>query len=213
MKKTFILLAASLLCLCAHSQQKTSYIITKGTENFTSAEWTETKDGNETRIDIVTKKVQRTSTTVNSRAETIKWRIVTNDGKNNYTVVREGNVYEINGKVDGNAGVKREIKSNGLPWYQLVNYSAGKINIQQGKSIEYECIRPTNGKLTTMSLSIKETKEFGGHNCKVVKASTSGALKGLWSCLYYIDDKTGQYIGYQAVEGFGSPMTQWAIEE
>jgi len=213
MKKTIIALMAVFACVQLTAQTTYSYRITKGGKPFTTAQWTETEGVNGAVVDVVTKNVQHTSTTCDKNAKTVRWHISTADGKNDYSVVRNGSTYVVTGKVDGREKVQKELKSAGYPWYQLVNYSAGKIFTPDVHTICYECIRPSNAKITTMSLTITGEENFGGHHCKVVKASTTGAIAGLWSCVYYIDAKTGQYIGYKGVEGFiGTPETQWVLQ-
>ncbi len=118
--------------------------------------------------------------------------------------------YSISGKFNGKP-ISKTVKSKGKPWYQNIAYNAG-LTLKNGKSLEYECFRPDNIKLYTMSAVKKGIERFdGGHTVKI-EVSLTGFMSAFWSCDYYFDTATLMFVGYKGVNGGpGTPETKISI--
>ncbi|MFR1748968.1 MAG: hypothetical protein ACLSWZ_01335 [Parabacteroides distasonis] len=86
------------------------------------------------------------------------------------------------------------------------------VNLKNGKSLEYECFRPDNIKLYTMSAVKKGIEKFDGRNTIKIEICLTGFMSVFWSCDYYFDTTTLMFVGYKGVNGGpGTPETKISI--
>lgn len=108
-------------------------------------------------------------------------------------------IYSISGKFNGKQ-ISKTVRSKGKPWYQNIAYNAG-LTLKNGKSMEYECFRPDNIKLYTMSATKKGSEKFDGKNAVRIEVSLTGFMSAFWSCDYYFDTSSLMFVGYKGVNG------------
>jgi len=103
--------------------------------------------------------------------------------------------------------ISKTVKSKGKPWYQNIAYNAA-LTLNNGKSLEYECFRPDNIKLYTMSAVKKGIENFDGRNTVKIEVSLTGFMSAFWSCDYYFATTTLEFVGYKGINGGpGTPET------
>lgn len=127
--------------------QERNYISTCG-KTKTAIKWTEEhKDG---KIYLHTVQGgEKHEYILGSGYKTEAWKIADASSNTNLTVSLCKGIYSISGKFNGKQ-ISKTVKSKGKPWYQNIAYNAG-LTLKNGKSVEYECFRPDNMKLYTMS--------------------------------------------------------------
>ena len=90
------------------------------------------------------------------------------------TVSLNRGIYTISGSFNGKP-ISKKVKSKGKPWYQNIAYNAG-LTLKNGKSVEYECFRPDNMKLYTMSATNKGIGKFDGKNAQRIEVGLTGFM-------------------------------------
>ena len=206
--KHIIVIALTLFLAVFVMAQERNYISTCG-KTKTSVKWSEEhKDG----------KIYLNTIHGNERHEYIldngfmteSWKIINPVSNTSLTVSLKNGKYSISGKFNGKP-ISKTVKSKGKPWYQNIAYNAG-LTLKNGKSLEYECFRPDNIKLYTMSAVKKGIERFdGGHTVKI-EVSLTGFMSAFWSCDYYFDTATLMFVGYKGVNGGpGTPETKISI--
>ena len=142
--------------------------------------------------------------------KTESWKIINPVSNTSLTVSLKNGKYSISGKFNGKI-ISKTVKSKGKPWYQNIAYNAG-LTLKNGKSLEYECFRPDNIKLYTMSAVKKGIEKFDGRNTVKIEVSLTGFMSAFWSCDYYFDTTTLMFVGYKGVNGGpGTPETKISI--
>lgn len=142
--------------------------------------------------------------------KTESWKIVNPSTNTNLTVSLNRGTYTLSGRFRGKA-ISKTVKSKGKPWYQNIAYNAG-LTLKKGKSVEYECFRPDNMKLYTMSATKKRIEKFDGKNALRIEVGLSGFMSAFWSCDYYFDPHTFLFAGYKGVNGGpGTPETKITV--
>lgn len=131
--------------------------------------------------------------------KTESWKIVNTSSNTNLSIRLNNGIYSISGKFNGKH-ISKTVKSKGKPWYQNIAYNAG-LTLKNGESVEYECFRPDNMKLYTMSATNKGSEKFDGKNAVRIEVSLTGFMSAFWSCDYYFDTNTLMFAGYKGVNG------------
>ena len=142
--------------------------------------------------------------------KTESWKIVNTSSNTNLSISLNNGIYSISGKFNGKQ-ISKKVKSKGKPWYQNIAYNAG-LTLKNSKSVEYECFRPDNMKLYTMSAAKKGTEKLDGKNAVRIEVSLTGFMSAFWSCDYYFDTSSLMFAGYKGVNGGpGTPETKISI--
>lgn len=204
MKHLFITLLSLFLTITALAQKRI-YISTCG-KTRTAIKWSEeNKDG---KIYLHTVQgVEVHEYVLDNSYKTESWKIVDTSSNTNLTISLKNGIYSISGIFKGKP-ISKTVKSKGKPWYQNIAYNAG-LTLKNGKSVEYECFRPDNMKLYTMSATKKSVEKFDGKNAVRIEVGLTGIMSAFWSCDYYFDPVTFSFVGYKGVNGApGTPETK-----
>lgn len=204
MKHLFITLLSLFLTITVLAQERI-YISTCG-KTRTAIKWSEeNKDG---KIYLHTVQgVEVHEYVLDNSYKTESWKIVDTSSNTNLTISLKNGIYSISGIFKGNP-ISKTVKSKGKPWYQNIAYNAG-LTLKNGKSVEYECFRPDNMKLYTMSATKKGVEKFDGKNAVRIEVGLTGIMSAFWSCDYYFDTVTLSFVGYKGVNGApGTPETK-----
>lgn len=204
MKHLFITLLSLFLTITALAQER-NYISTCG-KTRTAIKWSEeNKDG---KIYLHTVQgVEVHEYVLDNSYKTESWKIVDTSSNTNLTISLKNGIYSISGIFKGNQ-ISKTVKSKGKPWYQNIAYNAG-LTLKNGKSVEYECFRPDNMKLYTMSATKKGVEKFDGKSAVRIEVGLTGIMSAFWSCDYYFDTVTLSFVGYKGVNGApGTPETK-----
>lgn len=204
MKHLFITLLSLFLTITALAQERI-YISTCG-KTRTAIKWSEeNKDG---KIYLHTVQgVEVHEYVLDNSYKTESWKIVDTSSNTNLTISLKNGIYSISGIFKGKP-ISKTVKSKGKPWYQNIAYNAG-LTLKNGKSVEYECFRPDNMKLYTMSATKKSVEKFDGKNAVRIEVGLTGIMSAFWSCDYYFDTVTLSFVGYKGVNGApGTPETK-----
>ena len=188
--------------------QERNYISTCG-RTKTAIKWTEEhKDG---KIYLYTVQGnERHEYIFGSGYKTESCKIVNTSSNTNLSISLNNRIYSISGKFNGKR-ISKTIKSKGKPWYQNIAYNAG-LTLKNSKSVEYECFRPDNMKLYTMSAAKKGTEKLDGKNAVRIEVSLTGFMSAFWSCDYYFDTSSLMFVGYKGVNGGpGTPETKISV--
>ena len=188
--------------------QERNYISTCG-KTKTTIKWTEEhKDG---KIYLHTVQGgEKHEYILGSGYKTEAWKIADASSNTNLTVSLCKGIYSISGKFKGKQ-ISKKVKSKGKPWYQNIAYNVG-LTLKNGKSVEYECFRPDNMKLYTMSATKKGSEMFDGKNAERIEVSLTGFMSAFWSCNYYFDTSSLMFVGYKGVNGApGTPETKISV--
>ena len=129
----------------------------------------------------------------------IKWTEEHKSSNTNLSISLNNGIYSISGKFNGKQ-ISKKVKSKGKPWYQNIAYNAG-LTLKNGRSVEYECFRPDNIKLYTMSAVKKGNEKLDGKNAVRIEVSLAGFMSAFWSCDYYFDTSSLMFVGYKGVNG------------
>lgn len=204
MKHLIITLISLFLTITALAQER-NYISTCG-KTRTAIKWSEeNKDG---KIYLHTVQgVEVHEYVLDNSYKTESWKIVDTSSNTNLTISLNNGIYSISGIFKGKP-ISKTVKSKGKPWYQNIAYNAG-LTLKNGKSVEYECFRPDNMKLYTMSATKKGVEKFDGKNAVRIEVGLTGIMSAFWSCDYYFDPVTFSFVGYKGVNGApGTPETK-----
>lgn len=195
---------ATILSIPSAAQNR-SYIKTCG-KRTTNITWSGGKSGDGYKYTITTGS-QKEYFTLNSKKQTTEWRLVDESKGTDYTVSLSGGIYTFTGK-NKSKEVKKTEKSTGLPWYQNIEINGS--GVLAGKSnVKFECVRPGNLDVHTMQANDKGVMEVEGFQARLLQATLIGPFAGMWSCDYYYDAKSGEFVVYKAVEGGpGTPETK-----
>ena len=188
--------------------QERNYISTCG-RTKTAIKWTEEhKDG---KIYLYTVQGnERHEYIFGSGYKTESCKIVNTSSNTNLSISLNNRIYSISGKFNGKR-ISKTIKSKGKPWYQNIAYNAG-LTLKNSKSVEYECFRPDNMKLYTMSAAKKGTEKLDGKNAVRIEVSLTCFMSAFWSCDYYFDTSSLMFVGYKGVNGGpGTPETKISV--
>lgn len=204
MKHLIIMLLSLFLTITTLAQER-NYISTCG-KTRTAIKWSEgNKDG---KIYLHTVQgVEVHEYVLDNGYKTESWKIVNTSSNTNLTISLNNGIYFILGKFNGKP-ISKTVKSKGKPWYQNIAYNAG-LTLKNDKSVEYECFRPDNMKLYTMSATKKGVEKFDGKNAVRIEVGLTGIMSAFWSCDYYFDPVTFSFVGYKGVNGApGTPETK-----
>lgn len=143
---------------------------------------------------------------MNKSFQTEKWSVVSQPSNTDLTIELHNGKYLIVGKFKGKS-ISKTIVSKGYVWYQNIAYNAG-ILLTDKCTVKYECFRPDNIELYAMVAEAKGSEKFDGINSNKITVSLTGFLSVFWSCSYYFDPTTLNFIGYKGVNGRpGTPET------
>lgn len=143
---------------------------------------------------------------MNKLFQTEKWKVVNLPAHTDLTIELHNGTYAVQGIFQGKQMAKT-VASKGSVWYQNIAYNAGR-TLQEKSAVKYECFRPDNLKLYTMMAEVQDTVKFEGMNARKITVSLTGFLSVFWSCSYYFDPETFNFIGYKGVNGKpGTPET------
>ena len=206
--KHIIVLALTLFLAVFVMAQERNYISTCG-KTKTSVKWSEEHKDGKIYLNTIQGN-ERHEYILDNGYKTESWKIINPVSNTSLTVSLKNGKYSISGKFNGKP-ISKTVKSKGKPWYQNIAYNAG-LTLKNGKSLEYECFRPDNIKLYTMSAVKKGIERFdGGHTVKI-EVSLTGFMSAFWSCDYYFDTATLMFVGYKGVNGGpGTPETKISI--
>lgn len=195
--KHIITIALTLFLTVFAMAQERNYISTCG-KTKTTIKWTEEhKDG---KIYLHTVQGgEKHEYILGSGYKTEAWKIADASSNTNLTISLCKGIYSISGKFNGKH-ISKTVKSKGKPWYQNIAYNAG-LTLKNGKSVEYECFRPDNMKLYTMSAAKKGIEKFDGKNAIRIEVTLTGFMSAFWSCDYYFDTNSMMFVGYKGVNG------------
>ena len=206
--KHIIVIALTLFLTVFVMAQERNYISTCG-KTKTSVKWSEERKDGKIYLNTVQGN-EKHEYILDNGYKTESWKIINPVSNTSLTVSLKNGKYSISGKFNGKP-ISKTVKSKGKPWYQNIAYNAG-LTLKNGKSLEYECFRPDNIKLYTMSAVKKGIERFdGGHTVKI-EVSLTGFMSAFWSCDYYFDTATLMFVGYKGVNGGpGTPETKISI--
>ena len=206
--KHIIVIALTLFLAVFVMAQERNYISTCG-KTKTSVKWSEEHKDGKIYLNTIQGN-ERHEYILDNGYKTESWKIINPVSNTSLTVSLKNGKYSISGKFNGKP-ISKTVKSKGKPWYQNIAYNAG-LTLKNGKSLEYECCRPDNVKLYTMSAVKKGIERFdGGHTVKI-EVSLTGFMSAFWSCDYYFDTATLMFVGYKGVNGGpGTPETKISI--
>ena len=206
--KHIIVIALTLFLAVFVMAQERNYISTCG-KTKTSVKWSEEHKDGKIYLNTIQGN-ERHEYILDNGYKTESWKIINPVSNTSLTVSLKNGKYSISGKFNGKP-ISKTVKSKGKPWYQNIAYNAG-LTLKNGKSLEYECFRPDNIKLYTMSAVKKGIERFdGGHTVKI-EVSLTGFMSAFWSCDYYFDTATFMFVGYKGVNGGpGTPETKISI--
>ena len=206
--KHIIVIALTLFLAVFVMAQERNYISTCG-KTKTSVKWSEEHKDGKIYLNTIQGN-ERHEYILDNGYKTESWKIINPVSNTSLTVSLKNGKYSISGKFNGKP-ISKTVKSKGKPWYQNIAYNAG-MTLKNGKSLEYECFRPDNIKLYTMSAVKKGIERFdGGHTVKI-EVSLTGFMSAFWSCDYYFDTATLMFVGYKGVNGGpGTPETKISI--
>ena len=195
--KHIITITLTLFLTAFAMAQERNYISTCG-KTKTAIKWTEEhKDG---KIYLHTVQGgEKHEYILGSGYKTEACKIEDASSNTNLTVSLCKGIYFISGKFKGKQ-ISKKVKSKGKPWYQNIAYNAG-LTLKNGKSVEYECFRPDNIKLYTMSATKKGAEKFDGKNAERIEVGLTGFMSAFWSCNYYFDTSSLMFVGYKGVNG------------
>lgn len=206
--KHIIAIALTLFLTVFVMAQERNYISTCG-KTKTSVKWSEEHKAGKIYLNTVQGN-EKHEYILDSGYKTESWKIINPASNTNLTVSLKNGKYSISGKFNGKT-ISKTVKSKGKPWYQNIAYNAG-LTLKNGKSLEYECFRPDNIKLYTMSAVKKGIEKFDGRNTVKIEVSLTGFMSAFWSCDYYSDTTTLMFVGYKGVNGGpGTPETKISI--
>lgn len=206
--KHIITITLTLFLTAFATAQERNYISTCG-KTKTSIKWTgERKDG---KIHLHTVQGnEKHEYLLGNSYKTESCKIANASSNTNLSISLSNGIYSISGKFKGEQ-ISKTVKSKGKPWYQNIAYNAGLI-LKNDKSVEYECFRPDNMKLYTMSATKKGSEKFDGKNAVRIEVSLTGFMSAFWSCDYYFDTNTLMFVGYKGVNGGpGTPETKISV--
>lgn len=206
--KHIIVIALTLFLAVFVMAQERNYISTCG-KTKTSVKWSEEHKDGKIYLNTVQGN-ERHEYILDNGYKTESWKIINPVSNTSLTVSLKNGKYSISGKFNGKP-ISKTVKSKGKPWYQNIAYNAG-LTLKNGKSLEYECFRPDNIKLYTMSAVKKGIEKFDGRNTVKIEVSLTGFMSAFWSCDYYFDTATLMFVGYKGVNGGpGTPETKISI--
>lgn len=206
--KHFITMLCLLLFAAFGMSQERKFISTCG-KTQTAIKWSEEHKNGKIQLNTV-QGSERHEYLIGNGYKTESWRIV-NPSTNTYlTVSLNRGTYTLSGRFKGKP-ISKTVKSKGKPWYQNIAYNAG-LTLKNGKAVEYECFRPDNMKLYTMSATKKRIVKFDGKNALKIEVALTGFMSVFWSCDYYFDPHTLLFVGYKGVNGGpGTPETKISV--
>ncbi len=206
--KHFITMLCLLLFAAFGMVQERKFISTCG-KTQTAIKWSEEHKNGKIQLNTV-QGSERHEYLIGNGYKTESWRIV-NPSTNTYlTVSLNRGTYTLSGRFKGKP-ISKTVKSKGKPWYQNIAYNAG-LTLKNGKAVEYECFRPDNMKLYTMSATKKRIVKFDGKNALKIEVALTGFMSVFWSCDYYFDPHTLLFVGYKGVNGGpGTPETKISV--
>lgn len=143
---------------------------------------------------------------INKSFQTEKWKVINRPAHTDLTIERHHDTYSVTGTFEGKR-IAKTVESKGYVWYQNIAYNAG-FSLNEKQTVKYECFRPDNMKLYAMVAEAQDTEKFEGMNAYKITVSLAGFLSVFWSCSYYFDPATFNFIGYKGVNGKpGTPET------
>lgn len=141
---------------------------------------------------------------------TVSWEYSNQDKNTNIKVVLNNGTYKVDGVLKSKA-YSKSYTSNGVPWFQNIGFNIG-YSIKKNPTFRFECIRPDNFKLYEMQADAKEIIVRNGIGEQRINVHLTGLLSKFFSCDYYIDLSSGQFIQYKGVQGApGTPQTTITI--
>ena len=207
MMHLFVIALTLFLAVFVMAQER-NYISTCG-KTKTSVKWSEEHKDGKIYLNTIQGN-ERHEYILDNGYKTESWKIINPVSNTSLTVSLKNGKYSISGKFNGKP-ISKTVKSKGKPWYQNIAYNAG-LTLKNGKSLEYECFRPDNIKLYTMSAVKKGIEKFDGRNTVKIEVSLTGFMSAFWSCDYYFDTATLMFVGYKGVNGGpGTPETKISI--
>lgn len=206
--KHIIVIALTLFLAVFVMAQERNYISTCG-KTKTFVKWSEEHKDGKIYLNTVQGN-EKHEYILDNGYKTESWKIINPVSNTSLAVSLKNGKYSISGKFNGKP-ISKTVKSKGKPWYQNIAYNAG-LTLKNGKSLEYECFRPDNIKLYTMSAVKKGIEKFDGRNTVKIEVSLTGFMSAFWSCDYYFDTATLMFVGYKGVNGGpGTPETKISI--
>lgn len=197
-----------LLFVASGMAQERKYISTCG-KTQTAIKWSEEHKNGKIRLNAV-QGSERHEYLIGNGYKTVSWKVVNPSTNTNLTVSLNRGIYSISGRFKGKP-ISKTVKSKSKPWYQNIAYNAG-LTLKNGKSVEYECFRPDNMKLYTMSATKKGIEKFDGKNALRIEVGLTGFMSVFWSCDYYFDANTLLFVGYKGINGGpGTPETKISV--
>lgn len=138
---------------------------------------------------------------------TTAWRLVDSFEDTDVSITFENGAYVISGTFKGEK-IHRKEKSKGNPWYQKIEMNGFGL-LKGKKDFKYECFGARDLKFYVMSASDKGPETVEGFDaCKIKSTLANGIFAGMWSCYFYFDRKTSEFVVYKSVEGApGTPET------
>lgn len=206
--KHIIVIALTLFLTVFVMAQERNYISTCGKTKM-SVKWSEEHKDGKIYLNTVQGN-EKHEYILDNGYKTESWKIINPVSNTSLTVNLKNGKYSISGKFNGKP-ISKTVKSKGKPWYQNIAYNAG-LTLKNGNSLEYECFRPDNIKLYTMSATKKGVEKLDGRNTVKIEVCLTGFMSVFWSCDYYFDTTTLMFVGYKGVNGgTGTPETKISI--
>lgn len=189
--------------MVAFAQQKTYH--STGGDAQTDIIWKETKSNGKIRLHTE-QGTEKQDYVTDNLYRTLIWRVISPTENTNLTIAYNKGMYELSGMFHGKR-ISKTVKSKGYAWYQNIAFNAG-VCLRNRSSIKYECFRPDNLKLYTMTAELQGKETVGNKTTNKVKVCLTGILSAFWSCTYFFDTETGNFIMYKGVNGApGTPET------
>ena len=200
-----IVIIAVIVCLSTLAMaQERHYTSTCGKTTKT-IKWSEERKGGKVYLNTFQDN-EKHEYVIGHGYKTESWKMVNASTTTDLTVTLNNGTYSISGFLNGKR-ISKTVKSKGKPWYQNIAYNAA-LTLKNAKSVEYECFRPDNMKLYTMSATNKGLEKFDGNSSVRIEVGFTGFMSAFWSCDYYFNSDTRMFVGYKGINGGpGTPET------
>jgi hypothetical protein len=156
---------------------------------------------------------------LDSAAATVRYDVDSPSRQIKYTVTRLGNVLTFKGILAG-AGLSKDIKISGLPWYEAIERSLHDYVLTYAATgvktpLTFWVVHPWEAKTYQLQAvaEIQEQITVNGRSVTGVRVrvSPTGLLRLVWSSLYWYRPSDGLYLRYEAVRG--GPGTPKSVVE
>jgi hypothetical protein len=153
---------------------------------------------------------EKTEGAIDEKKEMKSFRFIDEKEKIDVSLIRKGNVIEATGTFRG-AEVKKTIRIDEAPWYQILEINfAGFISSNRTRCFYWTFVGYQNDmykleaeKLGEETFSVNGKEKAALH----IRIKPTGFYSLFWHGDFWFSAEDGSYLGYEAYEGFGAPLT------